>query len=63
MDDRELRSSTLQFQKIAPGAGSMRQVVMKVNLPLPTREGVTADLALLQRELSAKCSHASVSLA
>jgi hypothetical protein len=63
IDEREPRGVSLRFLKIVAGAGAMQELHVEVNLPLPVKDGVVADLARLQRELSARCSHASVSLA
>ena len=62
-DEREPRSIMLQFHKIIAGSGSMTTVTTNVNLPLPQSNTVEADLARLQRELSAKCTQAAVALA
>jgi hypothetical protein len=63
IDERQPRSLALRFLKIVAGAGSLQPVHMEVNLPLPTAAAVTADLARLQLELSARCNQASISLA
>lgn len=62
LDGGEPPSLTMQFLKTTSGYGAMQTMTMKVTLPLP-EHGAVADLARLQRELSAKCNQANVKLA
>jgi hypothetical protein len=62
LDDREPRSLVLRFQKVVPGYGSANLVPKTVSLPLPECKDVENDLARLQKELSARCQKAAITL-
>jgi hypothetical protein len=63
LDQREPRSLALRFQQVVAGYGSANLVPKTLNLPLPEIQGVENDLARLQKELSARCQKAAITLA
>ena len=63
LDEREPRSLALRFQEVVPGYGSANLVPKVLSLPLPKCNGVENDLARLQKELSARCQKAAITLA
>jgi hypothetical protein len=62
LDEREPRSVALRFQEVVPGYASTNLVPKTVSLPLPECHGVDNDLARLQKELSARCQTAAITL-
>jgi hypothetical protein len=63
LDEREARSLALQFEQVVSGYGSANLVPKTLSLPLPACNGVENDLARLQKELSARCQKAAITLA
>jgi hypothetical protein len=63
LDEREPRSLALRFQEVVAGYGSANLVPKTLSLPLPESKGVENDLARLQKELSARCQKAAITLA
>ena len=62
LDEREPRSLALRFQELVPGYANTNRVSKIVTLPLPDCHGVENDLARLQKELSARCQTAAITL-
>jgi hypothetical protein len=63
LDEREPRSLALRFEQVVSGYGSAQLVPKILSLPLPESHGVENDLARLQKELSARCQKAAITLA